>query len=342
VISSGRAVDVVVLTYGDEPFIGAAIGTVLASEGIRANVLLVDNGNTTDAVRELEGIPRVTVLRPGRNLGFAGGVNYGASFGRSDTLAVLNADAGAAPGALASLVAVASEPEVAIAAASLRLAGQPEVLNSGGNPLHMTGLSWAGANGQPAADHDHRRAAPIASGAAFAIRRWRWEELGGFWAALFLYHEDTDLSLRCWQRGWRVDYVPDAVVEHAYDFGRNPRKLAHVERNRLLLLATLYQRRTLLLLTPVLVATEVAMCIWALRNGWLRHKLSGWVWIWRHRRDIADRRALLQRQRTRSDRELSWLVSARLENAVVALPDPFLRMVNPVLAAYWGLIRRWL
>jgi len=342
VVSGEPAVDVVVLTYGVEPSIQAAIESVLASEGVRAHVWLVDNGNTTDAVRALDGDRRVTVLRPGRNLGFAGGVNYGASFGRADTLAVLNADARAAPGALARLVAVAAEPDVGIAAASLRLAGQPGVLNSAGNPLHMSGLSWAGASGQPAADYDQRRAAPIASGAAFAIRRRRWEELDGFWAAYFSYHEDTDLSLRCWQRGWRVDYVPDAVVEHEYDFGRNPRKLAHVERNRLLILATLYERRTLLLLSPVLLATEIAMCLWALKNGWLGAKVSGWAWIWRHRRDIATRRAGVQRQRTRSDKQLSWLISTRLENAVVTVPDAALRIVNPILAAYWSLIRRWL
>ena len=30
----------------------------------------------------------------------------------------------------------------------------------------------------------------------------------------FAYHEDTELSLRLWQRGRTVEYVPDAVVAH--------------------------------------------------------------------------------------------------------------------------------
>lgn len=330
------------LTFGAEPFIEGTLASVLASAGVRAHVWLVDNGNTTGAVDALEDDPRLTVLRPGRNLGFAGGVNFGAAHGRAETLAVLNADAQLDPGALSMLVAVAAEPEVGIAGASLRLARAPGVMNSAGNPLHMSGLSWAGANGEPAAEHDRRRAAPIASGAAFAIRRERWAELGGFWADYFTYHEDTDLSLRCWQRGWRVEYVPDAVVEHAYEFGRNPRKLAYVERNRLLILATLYQRRTLLLLSPVLLGTEVAVCAWALSGGWLGAKVSGWGWLWRHRQEVAARRAIVQAQRTCSDRDLSWLISARLDNAVVGLPNRVLGLVNPVLAAYWHLVRRWL
>ncbi|MDQ3734656.1 MAG: glycosyltransferase family 2 protein [Actinomycetota bacterium] len=335
-------VDVVVLTHGDEPFIGAALDSVLASEGIRAHIWLVDNGNTTDALDARENDERVTVLQPGRNLGFAGGVNFGAAQGSGATLAVLNADARADPRALEKLVAVAAEPEVGIAAASLRLPGARAVLNSAGNPLHISGLSWAGDNGRPADERDSRRAAPIASGAAFAIRRRRWEELGGFWAPYFTYHEDTDLSLRCWQRGWRVDYVPDAVVEHAYEFARNPRKLAHVERNRLVILLTLFQARTLLLLTPVLLLTEAAVCGWALAGGWLGAKVSGWAWIWRHRRDLAARRASVQRQRRCSDRELAWLLTARLDDAVVAVPAGLLRVVNPTLHAYWRLVRRWL
>lgn len=332
-------VDVVVLTFGAEDYVETALATVLASEGVRAHIWLVDNGNTTRAVARLEENPDITVLRPGRNLGFAGGVNHGAAHGRAATLVVLNSDARVDPDALRRLVDVAAEPEVAIATASLRLAGRPGLINSAGNPWHISGLSWAGANGQRATEHAVRRAAPIASGAAFAIRRHRWGELGGFWDAYFTYHEDTDLSVRAWQRGWRVDYVPDAVVEHEYDFGRNPRKLAHVERNRLLVLATLFERRTLLVLAPVLLATEVAIGSWALLGGWFGYKVAGWRWLWRHRSEITRRRAHVQSQRRHSDRDLAALLTPRIDSSVVALPAPLLATVNPLLTAYWALVR---
>lgn len=331
-------VDVVVVAYGQD-HVDTGLSTVLASEGLTTHIWLVDNGNTTGAVQRLEGTTGITVLRPGRNLGFAGGVNHGASYGRAETLVVLNSDTRVAPDALRRLVDVAAEPEVGIAAASVRRAGHPDLVNSAGNPLHMSGLSWAGAHNQPAVEHVLRRAAPMASGAAFAIRRRRWMELGGFWAAYFTYHEDTDLSVRVWQRGWRVDYVPDAVVEHDYEFGRNQFKLARVERNRLLLLATLFERRTVLLLAPVLVSAEIAICVWALIGGWFGHKVLGWRWLWVHRRAIAGRRARVQGERRCSDRELSWLISSRLDVAVVALPDALLAVANPLLSAYWAFVR---
>lgn len=332
-------VDVVMAAYGPEPALGVAVETVLASRGVAVHLVLVDNGCTSDALARWKSHPQVTVTRPGANLGFAGGINHGAALGRSEILVVLNSDVTVEPDTLAKLGNVAAEPGVAIAAASVRQFARREVLNSAGNPLHISGMSWAGSHGQGADRHGRRRAAPIASGAAFAICRSSWVELGGFWDTYFTYHEDTDLSLRAWQRGWRVEYVPDAVVEHDYDFGRNPRKLSYVERNRLLLLATLFERRTLLLLTPVLLATEIAVSVWALRGGWFGHKLAGWRWLFRHRAEVRRRRAVLAGQRRRSDRELSWLLTARLDAAVVDLPTGFLRVVNPVLAAYWALVR---
>lgn len=332
-------VDVVMAAYGPEPALGLAVETVLDSRGVEVHLVLVDNGCTSDAVACWESHPQVTVARPGSNLGYAGGINHGAALGRSETLVVLNSDVTVEPDALVRLGHVTAEPGVAIAAASVRQFSSREVLNSAGNPLHISGMSWAGSHGQDADRQDRRRAAPIASGAAFAIRRSSWLELGGFWDTYFLYHEDTDLSVRAWQRGWRVEYVPDAVVEHDYDFGRNPRKLAYVERNRLLLLATLFERRTLLLLAPVLLGTEIAVSLWALGGGWFGYKVAGWRWLFRHRAEVRSRRALVAGQRRRSDRELSWLLTARLDAAVVALPAGFLRIVNPVLAAYWALIR---
>jgi GT2 family glycosyltransferase len=121
-----------------------------------------------------------------------------------------------------------------------------------------------------------------------------WALLGGFCEQMFTYHEDTDLSLRCWQAGLEVRYVPEAVVLHDYEFSRNPRKMGLLERNRLIMLATLYERRDLVTLAPLLGALEVATLAMALRQGWWRDKIAGWVWLYRHRAWITARRRRLQ------------------------------------------------
>jgi GT2 family glycosyltransferase len=64
-------------------------------------------------------------------------------------------------------------------------------------------------------------------------------EVGLFDERFFLYYEDTDLSWRGQQRGWRYRYVPDAVIRHlhAASSGESSSTFQfYVERNRLLAL----------------------------------------------------------------------------------------------------------
>ena len=180
----------------------------------------------------------------------------------------LNQDAVLSPDALARLAEVALDPKVGVATGSVRLADDPGRVNSWGNPLHFLGFSWSGGFGEPVPLDDVRREVTGASGTAMAVRRSVLEELGGFAEDYFAYHEDLELSLRCWLRGLVVVYVPDAVVTHRYEMSRTPTKFYLLERNRLFLVASLYERRTLALLLPALAVTEVGMLAVALQAGW--------------------------------------------------------------------------
>ena len=83
-MTSAPAVAVVVLAYGDEPLLRQAVEAVLTSTGITVELVVVDNGCTSDAVSSLAPDPRLTVITPGTNLGFAGGVNLGAAASSAD------------------------------------------------------------------------------------------------------------------------------------------------------------------------------------------------------------------------------------------------------------------
>ncbi len=331
----------VVPAFGPSPLLAECAAAVLGSTGVRTEVVLVDNGGTGSAVDDLDGAPGVRVLRPGRNTGFAGGCNLGVAAARGEYVALVNPDAVVAPDALARLVEALQEPDVGLATASLRLRAESTTMNSAGNPVHYLGLSWAGGLGEPAAAHAIRTDVAAASGAAVAFRRPTWDRLGGFWEEMFAYCEDTELSLRCWQTGMRVVYVPDAVVDHAYEFSRHPAKLYLLERNRLLLVLTLFERRTLLLLAPALAAFEVAVLVVAARQGWAREKVRGWIWLLGSRSVIRRRRAQVQRERTVDDAALAGLLSSRLTPGT----DSGFRVpavVNSLSRLYWALVRRGL
>jgi GT2 family glycosyltransferase len=329
---------VVVLAYGEQPHLHAAVEAVLASRGVDVTVVLVDNGITSPSLDDLRGRPGVRVLDPGTNTGFTGGCNLGAAGAQTPFLGFVNSDAVVEPDALAELVRVAARSDVGVASASLRLADQPELLNSAGNPVHVLGLSWAGHLGEPATAQPSEHPITSATGAAIVLRREVWAELGGFTERFFAYCEDADLSLRTWQRGLQVVYVPSAVVLHHYEFGRNPFKMYLLERNRIAMVLSLYERRTLLLLAPALLALEVGMCAVAAAGGWLPAKLRGYGWLAREHRWLRRHRQEVQRARVRSDRELAHLLTAHFDQQVLPLPVGGAAL-NRLFAAYWTVVR---
>ena len=265
-------VSVVMLAFGAEDYLRDAVDAVLGSTGVEVELVLVDNGAAPESLARVPSDARITLLTPGTNLGFTGGVNLGAANARFETLALVNSDAVVEPDTLAQLVEHLRDPGAGIAGATILLADSPELINSAGNPLHVLGLSWAGHMDQPASSITEVRQVASASGACLAIRRTLWQELGGLPEAFFAYVEDMELSWRCWQRGLRVEVLPTARALHHYEFSRSPLKMYLVERNRLLLLLTVHQRRTLALLALPVFGFELAIAVVATVQGWGREK----------------------------------------------------------------------
>jgi GT2 family glycosyltransferase len=205
--------------------------------------------------------------------------------------------------------------------------------------VHVSGLAWAGRFAEPAADITALEDVAGASGAALAIRRETFRELGGFTGELFMYQEDVELSWRAHLHGLRVVVDPGADVFHEYDFGRHPTKIALLERNRLIFVVTGYSGRLLLLLGPVLVLGELAMLALAARRGWFRGKLGGWWWLARHARWLARHRRETQRLRTVRDRELAHLLAPTLDPKMTSLPKGT-GFLNRLLGRYWSLVRK--
>lgn len=334
-------VSVVMLAYGDEVYLHDAVRAVLASTGRTVEVVLVDNGCTSDAVRTLPPDDRLHVLHPAENLGFTGGVALGADEVRGPVLALVNSDAIVAPDALDELARALDDPAVGLVSGQIRLADDPTTVNSVGNPVHVLGLSWAGGMGDPVSAHTHRGAVASVSGACMAARTSTWRELGGFPEPFFAYLEDLEISWRAWQRGLRVEYVPTAVAVHHYEFGRSPLKMYLVERNRLLFLATCHQARTLVLLALPLLAFEVAILAIAVAQGWHRQKVAGWRWFLTHLRWVRARRRSVQAARRVPDRVLAGLLTDTFDPAQFPLP-PGGGAAEALLRGYWRLVRRLL
>ena len=183
----------------------------------RVEIILVDNGSTDDSgafVREA--YPSVRVIETGKNLGFAGGNNLAAGIASGKYLAFLNNDARADLHWLSALVeAVQGQPDVACAAAKM-LSEDGKKIDFVGPVMNLYGRAFQIDEGLPATPglYDQPRELLAPCGGAMLIRRDVFLRLGGFDEDYIAYYEDVDLGWRLWLCGYRVLFVPKAVVYH--------------------------------------------------------------------------------------------------------------------------------
>jgi N-acetylglucosaminyl-diphospho-decaprenol L-rhamnosyltransferase len=192
------------------------------------DVVVVDNASrdgSADRLREQD--PRARVVSTGRNLGYGAGVNRGLALVDQELVLVCNPDVVVHDGAVAALgQALADHPDAAIAG--------PCLVEGDGSryPSARRFPSWVDAAGHAVIsvvrpDNPFTRrykmtgldttavtAVDWVSGACFLARRAALSALGGFDESYFMYLEDTDLCWRAGQAGYRVLYVPRAVVSH--------------------------------------------------------------------------------------------------------------------------------
>lgn len=303
-------------------------------------LVVVDNLCEDDtAARVAELAPSARLVRMGRNVGFAAGANAAAEAARGDLLVLLNPDAVPQSGFGAAIRRPWLEGRGWAAWQGLVAEADAKTINSAGNPLHFTGLVWAGMHGKPIESAPPAGEVTALSGACLAIPRRTWEEVGGFPPQFFLYHEDVDLSLRLRLAGGMLGIEPSAVVAHDYEFGASAgRKMRWLERNRLAFLVRIYPLPLLILLAPALLVTELALLVVSFSGGWGRQKLAAnWEALRWLPRLLRERRRIRRRATVGSAEFASWL-SADLDSPFIA-PVARSKPVTLALRAYLRAVR---
>ncbi|HVT16057.1 MAG TPA: glycosyltransferase [Thermoanaerobaculia bacterium] len=195
------------------------LGELLAGwprEDPRFELLVVDNGSSAPLP-----LGPARLLRPGRNLGFAGGVNLGVAAARAELLLVLNPDVVPEPGAVDRLLegfaacpdAAGLAPRMAGPRGEPQFAWQLRRLPSPWSCLLQT-LAWPA---RPAARNEPPAGAAVEqpAAAALALRRSALGALGGFDAGFYpAWFEDVDLAHRLRRAGMVIRYWPAARFAH--------------------------------------------------------------------------------------------------------------------------------
>lgn len=211
----------------------------LEAEGTALEIVVVDDGSieggdgTAEALAEAH--PGVQVLRQSPAGGFTRAANLGLARARGEILLLLNSDTEVPPGAFPPLFAAFDrDPELGVAGAALHYPDGSPQWSGGRAPslLWLFGLT-SGLPRLLARLPRYRRVKPVGAapgsvdwvtGAALAMRRQVWEQVGPLDEGFRFYAQDLDLCLRARAAGWKVELLPDFRVMHHHGatIGRDP------------------------------------------------------------------------------------------------------------------------
>ncbi|PPD54712.1 MAG: hypothetical protein CTY12_02600 [Methylotenera sp.] len=215
-----KKASVIIVNYNTSGQVIACIES-LKGEHLQ-NIVVVDNASPNDNPDSIKAaFTDVVLIKHTENVGFGDGCNIGINWvldhTDSEYLLFLNPDTVIVPSLVNKLLVPFSSPDVGIAVPRISMMNDKSKLWYGGGYM-----SWfkgsarvpgygMNANAPLALEG---RDVEFASGCAFMIRRSVLADCGGFDSRYFMYEEDVELSLRVLSAGYRIRYVPEAIVYH--------------------------------------------------------------------------------------------------------------------------------
>ncbi len=340
VVVMAASITAIVVSFADPAASARAIQSLIDQSVAPVEILVIDNDTRGRGLRALTAdpiSPNLRIVHPGRNLGYTGAANLAAGQANGEWLFFLNPDAVASRDCLERLLEAVDDADVAIVGAQVLLPDGR--INAGENPINIVGISWSGGYGRPR-EHGPARDTAAVSGAALLVRREAFLDLGGLCPYFFMYVDDTDLAWRMRLSGRRVRYCPEAVVVHDYDFQQGAHKWFYLERNRAWTLLSNLRLRTLVLLAPALLSTEVVVVMRSISEGWLAEKLRAWVSLFAQSTRLIRWRRAVQMRRSVSDYRVLEKFLGGIQTQLIDTRLP--RWVNPCMECYRRLVLRLL
>jgi N-acetylglucosaminyl-diphospho-decaprenol L-rhamnosyltransferase len=221
---------VIIVSYNVRDLLCRCLETVQAElAGLNTEILVVDNASsdgTVDAIHEH--FPVVRVIANDRNPGFAAANNQALEIATGQTVLFLNPDTELRPGALTAMLEyLANHPRVGIVGPRLQFPDGSVQSSRRSFPTPLTGLvestpiqRWL--PGLPPLRRYYRanesddqcQYVDWLVGACLLVRREVIDAIGGFDERFFMYSEELDWCYRAQGAGWRIVYLPSAVVTH--------------------------------------------------------------------------------------------------------------------------------
>lgn len=223
--------------------------SIAATEYPNYEIILADNASTDGSKAWIrEHYPEVKVAAFDDNYGYCGGNNRAIPYAEGDILLFLNNDVRVEPDWLHGLAKAFQKDESVAAVQPKMLADQnPEYFEyAGAAGGYLDRFAYPFCRGRifdtlekDTGQYDFETDMLWASGAALAVRKKVFEDLGAFDEDFEFHMEEIDLCWRLWNNGYSVSFCPSSTVYHlgggSMAMG-SPRKIYYNYRNNLRML----------------------------------------------------------------------------------------------------------
>ena len=180
-------------------------------------VIVVDNDSVDDSTAYIRKyFPTVLLVELEENQGFTGACNAGYDIARGNYIILLNNDTEVDPEWLGQLLdAFERHPGAGILASKIMLYDRRDYFHAAGDFYRLNAIPGnRGVWQKDAGQYNAEEQVFSACGAAAAYRRAMLDEIGFLDNQFYFSCEDIDLAWRARLAGWKVIYVPTAIVYH--------------------------------------------------------------------------------------------------------------------------------
>ena len=311
-------VSIIVLNYNGKDFLLECLSSVTKTDYPNFEVLVVDNGSTDGSIAVAKRqFKNFNFIEIGKNLGYAAGNNVGIKHAKGDYIVLLNNDTIVYDSWLTNLVKWSEKLGDVILQPKIMLMSDHSLLNTVGNRIHILGFGLLTGTGEvDLGQYDKVHEIGYASGTCLFASKKIFDKVGLLDNAHFLQSEDLDWGWRAKIMGIRSYFIPDSKIYHWWSrsIKWSPAKFYWLERNRLFTLLKNYERRTLIIMLPLILFTEAATLIFALMKGFFRSKLKSYVELFMLRKHIRRCRAEISKKRTLPDVYIMHNFELKLEH----------------------------
>jgi len=301
-------VSIILLNYNGKNFIRQCIKSILNSSYDNFELIVVDNNSTDNSIRIVEEFvdDRIKIIKTKKNLGYAGGNNFGVKKAAGDYLVILNIDTEVDKEWLTELVKVMEQDTaIGVAQPKLLLLDDKTIFDSAGDYIDFFGAACR--RGGDWFEKDHGQYDTIhdifsARGAAIITRKKLVEEIGLFDDDYFLDYEDIDFCWRVRLYGKRVVMIPASIVYHKTGgiSSKEPRlKNIHPLKNRMMTLIKNYDDENMKkyainpILRSIFTGSFLMGPIVRSKEG-PRLILGAYFWLFKHRKELQRKREHIQ------------------------------------------------